>query len=68
LYFGIQSRIMAEIQSFHPLAGEFELLALAFDESQNSEQRQDMLTRMKAVIDELDERILQEAIPPATFR
>ena len=59
---------MAEIQSFYPLAGEFELLALAFDESQNPEQRQDLLARMKAVVDELDERILQEAIPPTTFR
>jgi hypothetical protein len=60
---------MAETQGFYSLAEEFELLALAFDESANPEQREDLLTRMKAVIDELDERVLQEAIlPPATFR
>jgi hypothetical protein len=59
---------MAEIQRFHSLAGEFELLALAFDESQDPEQRGDLLARMKAMIDELDERILQEATPPAAFR
>ena len=59
---------MAEIRRFHSLAGEFELLALAFDGSQDPEQREDSLTRMKAMIDELDERILQEAVPPVTFR
>jgi hypothetical protein len=60
---------MAETQGFYSLAEEFELLALAFDESASPEQREDLLTRMKAVIDELDERVLQEAIlPPATFR
>ncbi len=54
---------MADTQRFHSLAGEFELLALALDESQDPEQREDLLTRMKAMLDELDERILQEATP-----
>jgi hypothetical protein len=59
---------MAEIRRFHSLVGEFELLALALDESQDPEQRVDLLARMKAMLDELDERILQEATPPAEFR
>ena len=59
---------MAEIQRLHSLAGEFEVLALAFDESQDLEKREDLLIRMKAMLDELDERILQEATPLTTSR
>jgi hypothetical protein len=59
---------MAKIQRFHSLAGGFELSALAFDESQDPEQRGDLLARMKAMLDELDECRLQEATPPAPFR
>jgi hypothetical protein len=60
--------VETQIQGFHSLAGELELLALAFDACAEPEERKDLLTRMKAVIDELDERVLQEAILPATFR
>jgi hypothetical protein len=61
--------IMAETQAFRSLAEEFDLLALAFGESANSQQRADLLIRMKALIDELDERVIQEALlPAAPFR
>ena len=52
---------MADAQIFHSLAEEFELLSLAFRRSDNPELKKELLARMKAVVDEIDERILQEA-------
>ena len=57
---------MAQTQAFYSLAQEFDLLALAPGESANPEEREDLLMRMKAVIDELDERVLREALLPPT--
>ena len=34
---------------------------MAFDGAANPEEREDLLTRMKAIIDELDDRVLHEA-------
>jgi hypothetical protein len=50
-----------ETRAFYSLAEEFESLAMAFDGSAIPEEREDLLTRMKAVIDELDDRVLHEA-------
>lgn len=50
-----------EIRAFYSLAEEFESLAMAFDGAANPEEREDLLTRMKAIIDELDDRVLHEA-------
>lgn len=52
---------MREPARFAGLAGEFDLLVQALNESASPDQRVDLLLRMKAVIDEIDELILQEA-------
>jgi hypothetical protein len=60
-----------KIRAFYSLAEEFESLAMAFDGSANPEEREDLLTQMKAIIDELDERVLHEAAlsqPPHSDR
>jgi len=60
-------------ETFYRLAQAFELLAIALDDSDNLEDRKDLLTRMKALIDEIDELLHREAVdskgePPERIR
>ena len=52
---------MPDARTFSHFAEEFDLLATALDDSSDPEQRKILLTRMKVVIDQIDDLILQDA-------
>jgi hypothetical protein len=51
-------------ETFYRLAQSFEMIAIALDDARNVEDRKDLLGRMKAVIDEIDEALRLEALDP----
>jgi hypothetical protein len=51
---------MAETPRFEWLAEQFGALALSLGKTTNSDQRKDLLKRMRVLIDEVDDLILEE--------
>ena len=53
---------MVSTERFYRFAQEFQLLAMALDNAGDPDSRKELLGRMKAMVDEMDEAIRQEAV------